>query len=217
MIPLANIQGILPPTFKTNSVSFTPSSIVVRHVLSSSAYYLKAFIYQLKHDHTITLKMDNFSTKSVKDLQKYLKDRGVVFTGYYKACLVELCHSTVLIGLQIDPDGLVEDREELVSSKLIHVLGQSLLTLLDYYFNNISIIPQVNIFDIYNYLVTFRDYDHAIFRDYMKMEGYSMANDGYVLEMKFAHSGVYAVLGKVKPRINRGYEINFSQILSSHL
>ena len=170
MIPLPNIQGILPPTFKTNRVSFTPSSIVVRHVLSSSAYYLKALIYQLKHDHTIALKMDNFTTKSVKDLQKFLKDRGVVFTGYYKAGLVELCNSAALIGLQIDPDGLVEDCEEFVSSKLI--LGQSLLTLpnlLYYYSNNISIIPQVNIFDIYNHLVTFRDYDHAIFRDYMKM------------------------------------------------
>ena len=206
MIPWPNLHAMQAQSVKQNIASCYPSSIIARHGHSSSVYCWKSLIYRAQHDSIIALIMDNFRTKSVKELQQYLKNRGVVFTGYYKANLVELCNSAALIGLQIDPDGLVEDREEVVLSKLR--LEQSLLplpSLLDYYSNNIAIVPQVNIFDIYNYLVTFRDYDHAIFRDVTKMEGYSMAKDGYVLEMKFAqyrnHNGVYAVLAKVKPRV----------------
>ena len=131
--------------------------------------------------------MDNFTTKSVKILQEYLKDRGVVFSGICKANLVELFNAAAAIGLEIDPDGLVEDREEVVLDKLrLHQSVLQLPSLLDQYTKNIAMLPQVNIFDVYNYLVTFKDYDHAVFRDVTKMEGYSMAKDGYIIEMQFA-------------------------------
>ena len=76
--------------------------------------------------------------------------------------------------------------------------------MVNFHFENIAILPQVKIFDIYNYHVPFKDYSHATFRDVSKMEGYSMAKDGYVLDIKFSHYSnqceLYAVLGKVIPR-----------------
>ena len=51
--------------------------------------------------------MASWTSKSVKELQSF---RGVAFSNYLKAGLVEL--------IDIDPGGLVEDREEIISSKL---------------------------------------------------------------------------------------------------
>ena len=95
---------------------------------------------------------------------------------------MELCEAAEELGIDIDPGGLVEDREEIISSKLTLARSAetlSLPTFLDNYTKNIAILPQVNIFDIYNYLISFSDYEHASFRDFTKMEGYTMAKDGY--------------------------------------
>ena len=63
----------------------------------------------------------------------------------------------------------------------------------------------MNIFDIYNYLISFSDYEHASFRDFTKMEGYTMGKDGYVIDIEFAKypntvSEVFAIKKCVKPR-----------------
>ena len=121
---------------------------------------------------------------------------------------MELCEAAEELGIDIDPDGLVEDREEIISSKLTLARSAetlSLPTFLDKYTKNIAILPQVNIFDIYNYLISFNDYEHASFRDFTKMEGYSMAKDGYVIDIEFARypntvSEVFAIKSRVKPR-----------------
>ena len=149
--------------------------------------------------------MDSFKGKSVKELQKYLRDRGVVTARYLKAGLLELCRAAEQLGIEIDPDGLIEDRHEIVSSKLRVEGGElEIPPLLSDYSTNIGILPLLSIFDIYNYLISFTDYTHGTFRDVTKMEAYSMAKDGYVRTVMAApyasHDGYYAILSKVKPR-----------------
>ena len=146
----------------------------------------------------------NWNTKSVKELQQYLKQRGVTYKNELKAGLVELCSEAARLGLEIDPDGLQEDRQHILNSKL-NVCGMSLKcpTLLDNFTQNIAILPMLSIFDIYNYLMCFDGYSHASFRDYTSMEGYTMAMDGYVTEMRFANydnTQYIAIKSKVKPR-----------------
>ena len=45
--------------------------------------------------------MDSFKGKSVKELQKYLRDRGVVTARYLKAGLLELCIAAEQLGLKL--------------------------------------------------------------------------------------------------------------------
>ena len=52
----------------------------------------------------------NFKGKSVKDLQQFLKERGVIFCDQRKADLVELCENCVKLNIEVDPDGLIEAR-----------------------------------------------------------------------------------------------------------
>ena len=59
-------------------------------------------------------------------------------------------------------------------------------TLLTNYINNMATIPLLSICDLYSYLMSFDDYTLATFRDVGKMEGYTMAMDGFMLDMDFA-------------------------------
>ena len=56
----------------------------------------------------------NFERKSVKELQNYLKDRGVTCSDLRKAELVEICEAAGRLGIDVDPDGLLEDREDIL-------------------------------------------------------------------------------------------------------
>jgi uncharacterized protein YunC (DUF1805 family) len=49
----------------------------------------------------------NFERKSVKELQNYLKDRGVTCSDLRKAELVEICEAADRLGIDVDPDGLL--------------------------------------------------------------------------------------------------------------
>ena len=49
----------------------------------------------------------NFSRKSVKELQKYLKERSVTFSDLWKAELVEICEAADRLGIDVDPDGRI--------------------------------------------------------------------------------------------------------------
>ena len=110
------------------------------------------------------------------------------------------------LGLQIDPDWLTEDRAEVIEDKLKTSSGSLVLpTLLEGYEPDLYILPDISIFDIYNYFMSFSNYDHATFRDVEKMEAYSMAKDGYVREVLVAqylapHIGYYAIKSNVKQR-----------------
>ena len=57
---------------------------------------------------------------TVSNLQAFLVSHGVVVSGLRKAELSDLAEKAYEIGLrlQFDPDGLLEDREEVVGAKL---------------------------------------------------------------------------------------------------
>ena len=48
---------------------------------------------------------------------------------------------------------------------------------------DISFVPSITVSDIYNYLLNFAQYDHTTLRNYYKMEGYTMFQDGFVLDV----------------------------------
>ncbi|KAL4235340.1 hypothetical protein ACF0H5_006975 [Mactra antiquata] len=150
--------------------------------------------------------MDSFRTKSVKHLQEFLKERGVVFSDTRKADLVELCTLALEVNVEVDPDGLVEDREEVWSEKIS--IGNNNFLMNPYLISgsaDISALPTISIFDIYNYLVSFDNFNHASLREYYKMEGYCMFKDGYVLSIQsvsYDLKDYTAIKAEVKPRTN---------------
>ena len=64
--------------------------------------------------------MNDFQNSSVKDLQKFLKERGVSCANRVKAGLLDLCNACLELGVEVDPDGLVEDRSEVIGEKLTY-------------------------------------------------------------------------------------------------
>ena len=55
---------------------------------------------------------------------------------------------------------------------------------------------------MYNYLAGFDEYEHSTFRDYKEMEFYSLAVEGYVIDIKIATYGDdnFSLSSQVKPR-----------------
>ena len=100
--------------------------------------------------------MANFlRIKSVKQLQQILRDRGVPFANHNKAVLVDLCQAALELNIPLDPDGIFEDRESVISSKLTtptNIILTNPQLILDYT-HNLSVLPALSIFDIYNYLL----------------------------------------------------------------
>ncbi len=151
--------------------------------------------------------MEIFKGRSVKELQNFLKTRGVTFSKERKAGLTLLCEKALNLNIEVDPDGLCEDREDVLREKL--TFGGDMIqcpTVLNDYSNNIAILPLLCIIDIYNYLHSYEEneYSTANFRDYHKMEGYTMAKDGLVVDMCFSrYPDVQEFIGiksQVKPR-----------------
>lgn len=148
----------------------------------------------------------NFKSQSVKQLQEYLKSRGVTNSGMRKADLTELCHLAREVGIEVDPDGLLEDRDEVIQEKLTTDSGAVLENpfTINKVTNNLNILPSLGIFDMFNYLSQCTDFTHSNLREYQNLEGYGMAVDGHVLEIrchKYASESQYTVvIAKVKPR-----------------
>lgn len=153
----------------------------------------------------------NFQDWNVKKLQDFLKKRGVVISNLRKDLLVKFCLTASQIKLEIDPDKVEYDKSISVKAKLSSVDGQFFKTpvLLNDFSANLSILPKISIFDIYNYLLTFKQYDHEKLRDYKDMEGFQMKEDRYVLDIKVAkcetednvkNDKYVSIVSKVKPR-----------------
>jgi hypothetical protein len=49
---------------------------------------------------------------------------------------------------------------------------------------NMSGLPELSIFDIYNYLLSYEEFTHASLREYHKLEWYCMFKDGYVKQLE---------------------------------
>ena len=112
----------------------------------------------------------DFNKKSVKELQEHLKARGVTFSDLKKVELLDLCKLAAEIGLEIDPDGLIEDKESVIKEKLSHhgitVENPALLT----GSQDLSILPLFSVLDIQNYLLKFsEDYTYGQERNYEKL------------------------------------------------
>ncbi len=147
-----------------------------------------------------------FAKKTVSELQKYLKDRGVSTAHYNKVSLVGLCQEAFILNIDIDPDGLLEDRQHIISSKLTLPDGYTILpnpALLEKT-NDITPLPTVTIIDIYNYLMQSQFNTHENLKDHRKMEGYTMAMDNHVEVLSAcklaSHDNYFVLAGQVKPR-----------------
>ena len=152
-----------------------------------------------------------FHTRSVKDLQHFLKERGMIFSDQNKVDLVELCENCIKLNIEVHPDGLLEDRDEVLKDKL-HLPDGTVLPQPDTVSGDTDLgcLPPFGIFDVYNYLIGFHDYDHATLRNYHKMEGYGMFKGGYVLEVESVplQENYVALRSKVKPSTNENDPIS---------
>ena len=122
------------------------------------------------------------------------------------ATLLLLCQICVKLNIEIDPDGLIEDRAEILNKKLLLSDGTFLPnpdTLPGS--SDISILPPVGIFDIYNYLTSSDEYDLPSLRNYQKMEVYGMFKDGYILQLESVtlSENYTALRAKVRPRTKK--------------
>ena len=129
--------------------------------------------------------MSRFHLLSVANLKNYLRERGVTFSASRKEDLVRLCINAEEINIEIDPDGLSENSASIITTKLTtddgfvlqspqHLAGTA----------NMSGLPKLSIFDIYNYLLSYEEFTHAGLREYHKLEGYCMFKDGYVKQLE---------------------------------
>lgn len=153
----------------------------------------------------------DFRLRNVAELQEYLRLRGVVISGFRKQELVDLCCEAEQLGIDIDPDGILEIKSETVTSKLLVKLDDDssvnlpLPSLLPSS-NDFSFLPFITTFDVLTYLNQSRFYSWAEVRDHTKMEGYGMYQDGFVLDVtagKFeaeAENFFYHIHFRVKPR-----------------
>lgn len=123
--------------------------------------------------------------------------------------LAEICERAAHLKIPIDPDGLIEDREDIINSKLkVHQADGTLKIILspalietDY---RIYKLLRISIVDLYNYLLPFAEYDINSLRDYTNMEGYAMQKDGYVIDLQSgryeSHPNVFGVVSRKRPR-----------------
>ena len=147
----------------------------------------------------------NFNRSSVKELQKYLKVRSATFSDLWKAELVEIWEAADRLGIDVDPDGLLEDMEDILREKLLIPEGLMLPNPETVKGSqDLRILPPFAIFDIYNYLLTFDQYSHSLLRNYQKMEAFGLFENGYVLNIECCSLGGHysAVKANVRPRTN---------------
>ena len=115
--------------------------------------------------------LHTFFSNSVKVLQQYLRARGVA--NQRKLDLVRLCEAAEEIGIELDPDGLLEDREEILKKKSTTHDNEMLKNpVLEVKSDDLSKLRQISIFDIYNYLFGFKMYDHSTLHNNQRMEKY---------------------------------------------
>ena len=119
-----------------------------------------------------------------------------------------MCQAALELNIPLDPNGIFEDRESVILSKLTtptNIILTNHQLILDYT-HNLSVLPVLSIFDIYNYLLQSHDYDHVGFREYHNLEGYTMFKDGYVLDIQviqYREHGYFAVRGKVNQELEK--------------
>ncbi len=91
----------------------------------------------------------DFHSKTLKELNLYLKERGVSSGWLLKTSLVEWCNLAAEIGLEVDPDGLLEDWESVIHKILVTCTGSILL-------NSVELNTKSNVHYMYkDYIIIF--------------------------------------------------------------
>ena len=181
----------------------------IYHLFLLTKSLVSLLFYNTEHiekHHNIIFKMESeFSKKTVKELQHFLRQRGVTVSNLKKSELIDKCINARDINIAVAPDGLLENEHEKTKKKLV-TLDDKLLkipTSCDSS-SDISILPSVTLYDLFGYLEKCDTIDDQTLRDYDKMEGFQMARDGFVLDIRAGgfedHSDYCFVTSKVKPR-----------------
>ncbi len=124
-----------------------------------------------------------FTSKTVPQLKTYLKDRGVTFTGYIRHELITLCECVASLDLPVVKD--ISD-VSCASQALSHLNINSDPFLFQGYSNNSSQCPEIGLYDVFNYLVSFRpDYDRRKLRAYKSFQDYRLFADGHVNSVEY--------------------------------
>ncbi len=118
----------------------------------------------------------NPSRISMSELQKCLKDRGVVVSHERRSSLEDLFTAATQLNLSVDPDGICEDRGFIIAHKLVTPSGHQLdnSSLLHLTSSDISILPIIAHIDVYNYLKVSSHYTYSTLRQNHKMEAYGL-------------------------------------------
>ena len=151
--------------------------------------------------------MDVFLTYNVSQLQEYLKDRGVTHSKAKKADLIELCQ------LDVDPNCFLDDINKTIQEKLF-ISGKALPNpnTMDGT-NDMSLLPDIDNFDIYNYLINFKEqYLHKQLKDFKNLDGYQLYKAGYVKKIEVVSDigvdGYCSIKFLVKPKQRKEDPIN---------
>ena len=108
-----------------------------------------------------------FEKLSVKELQDFLRKRGVSTTGYTKPKLVKLAAAVADLNPSVNPD-LAGPSHSIVGS-------------------NFEEIPDFGLYDIFNYLVCNRaDYDRKKLKAYKSFEDYRLFADGHIENLQYS-------------------------------
>lgn len=125
--------------------------------------------------------MDSFSSYNVEKLQEYLKERGVTYSKLKKNELVELCQLAFDNKLDTDPNFFLDDINKTLQEKL-SISGKAIPNPKNLHgTSDMTPLPNIDTFDIYNYLITFKEqYLHRQLKDYKNLDGYQLYEAGFV-------------------------------------
>ena len=144
--------------------------------------------------------------KTTKEIQQFLSDRGVPYSNIRKAGLQQLVQAALKYDIELDPDGVKEDRQEVLDQKLRLLEGGKCLPHPSTLTPTCSLIhvADLQIADIYNYqLQAKEEYSFTAPRKHWESDAWQMMVDNHVLEIKSAHydgTVFNLVTSKVKPR-----------------
>lgn len=146
---------------------------------------------------------DKFKSMCIRELQKYLADRGVSVNGHLKPVLMDIASSIERLGLPLDPNFEKDNGEKCMEKRLfIHDMQISDPFTMKTVNNFIESSP-FGLYDIFNHLIYHStEYDKQGLASYKSYDDYRLFADGYVESLEtlaLRDSGVHVVVRKVQP------------------
>ncbi|XP_056005447.1 uncharacterized protein LOC125652255 [Ostrea edulis] len=132
-------------------------------------------------------KMDvsTIRASTVCNLQNFLKERGISAQKLNKGHLVRLCEAVLHLDLPKNPEYINISSTNDVIRKLDALGCKDPLTM-DGFSNTLSDIPNITLYDVFNYLITSRsDYDRKKLKAYKSCEDYRLYFDGHVDDLEY--------------------------------